>query len=239
MNSGHRPPTVDTLFSVPGPILRIRTPVVGREEIIVPLDRPSITLGRDAGNDVVLLEQAASRRHARVEYRPQGWTVIDEDSANGITVGGQAVREHVLHDGQSFRIGGTEVTLVLDPGAQATVYRADDAPGRPVPAAPAAPAAPRPETARSWVLEGSDRGPEASPSPSPSASWAMEGGSPDGGYGARPSSLVARPRIWLRVMLALLLLALAAIAIASFALGVPPRDLGPALFGDGAAPTTG
>jgi adenylate cyclase len=45
----------------------------------------AITLGREAASDIVILDREASRRHARIERRPDGFVLVDH-SSNGTYV---------------------------------------------------------------------------------------------------------------------------------------------------------
>ncbi|MCA9704690.1 MAG: FHA domain-containing protein [Myxococcales bacterium] len=108
-------------------VLRIHTPVVGREERVFEWDGRPISLGRDEACDVVLLEQAASRHHARLEQIHDEIRLSDDGSANGTWVGSERVSTRVLSDGEIFRIGETTIQLVLDP------FRQETLPGTPVP----------------------------------------------------------------------------------------------------------
>lgn len=47
--------------------------------------RPIILLGREQGNDVVIIDPRASRQHARVERRRDGFVLVDQ-STNGTYV---------------------------------------------------------------------------------------------------------------------------------------------------------
>ncbi|MCX4245151.1 FHA domain-containing protein [Paraliomyxa miuraensis] len=111
-------------------VLRIHAPVIGQEERVLAWDghghgRP-ITLGRDETCDVVLLEQAASRHHARLEQRGDQIVVVDLDSANGVWVGDERVEgSRVLHDGDAVKIGDTTIELVLNPHRQPTLIRSE------------------------------------------------------------------------------------------------------------------
>ncbi len=51
-------------------------------------DRDAVTIGRVAGNDLVLhdVEERISAHHARLERRAGAWTVIDLGSTNGTIV---------------------------------------------------------------------------------------------------------------------------------------------------------
>ncbi|MEX1362544.1 MAG: FHA domain-containing protein [Nannocystaceae bacterium] len=102
-------------------LLRIHSPVVGRHEQVFEWDLQPITLGRGEDCDVVLLEQAASRRHARLEWADGEATLTDCDSGNGVWVDEERVDSRPLRDGEIFRIGETTVQLVLDPFNQPTL----------------------------------------------------------------------------------------------------------------------
>jgi Inner membrane component of T3SS, cytoplasmic domain len=105
-------------------VLRIHAPVLGQQERVFEWDGRPITVGRDDGCDVVLLEQAASRHHARLERHGDEIRVFDSDSANGVWVGDERVTgSRVLHDGEVIRIGDTTLALVLDPHRQPTLIR--------------------------------------------------------------------------------------------------------------------
>ena len=72
------------------------TAPVGQRRTIsgVRLTRPG-TIGRYPDNALVIPDPAVSGRHARVEMTPQGLLVVDNNSTNGIYVGGRRV-PHVL-----------------------------------------------------------------------------------------------------------------------------------------------
>ena len=127
------------------PILRVRSPVIGRGEQVFELGTEPVTIGRADDCDIVLLEQSASRIHARVLPLPEGWQVVDEDSHGGVWIHGERVRAHRLHDGETFKIGDSEIQYVVRPAAQPTVIGSTPLP-RPAPAPPA-PAPPPPAAA--------------------------------------------------------------------------------------------
>ena len=179
-------------MSRPGPILRIHPPIVGGQEQVCVLTGQPITLGRGEDCDVVLLEQAASRHHARVEPAGGGWMLVDLGSKGGVWLGDQAVQRHTLQDGDVFRIGGTEIRFVRHPHAQPTILPAgagvaeaavaptivatDPTPAphvaRPAPAAwrrpePAAPPAAAPPAAPPWPPPATPAAPAAWPAAAP------------------------------------------------------------------------
>jgi FHA domain-containing protein len=68
--------------------------------------RSMSTIGRDAGNDVVVNDEAASARHAVVELSDGSWWVEDQGSTNGTLLNGTrlARRERVV-DGDVIDVG--------------------------------------------------------------------------------------------------------------------------------------
>ena len=73
--------------SLPGPRMQLKHQ---QDTLIVDGKRPVILLGRELGNDIVIIDPRASRQHARIERRREGFMLIDE-STNGcfVTIGGQ------------------------------------------------------------------------------------------------------------------------------------------------------
>ena len=105
------PPT-----TVPGPESRTEGPGTGElavhwifpqiEGLITPLPLGTITLGRDAENDVVLTGEQTSRRHAQIERRGAALSVRDLGSRNGVFVNGTRLPESPLCVGDLLRVGG-------------------------------------------------------------------------------------------------------------------------------------
>ena len=66
----------------------------------------SMIIGRDAECDLVLDHVLISRRHARIDHRPNGYVVTDLGSANGTFVNGQRIEEVAdLHDNDRVQVG--------------------------------------------------------------------------------------------------------------------------------------
>lgn len=78
------------------------------------------TIGRDAGNDLRLVEDGVSGRHCELRVTRAGILVRDSRSTNGVFVNGQRVEEARLHRGDVIELGGARLRfefLVAVPGA--------------------------------------------------------------------------------------------------------------------------
>ncbi len=74
-------------------------------EQIFPLTASEITLGRDESNDIILIDQKASRLHARLACSDQGCVLTDAGSANGTFVEGQPIEQITLRSGNLIKLG--------------------------------------------------------------------------------------------------------------------------------------
>lgn len=78
----------------------------------VPLKESGVLLGRNPECTLVLDDDYASGRHARVFYEDKAWYVEDLGSTNGTHVNGERITEsHVLQAGTQLRIGTTVLEL--------------------------------------------------------------------------------------------------------------------------------
>jgi NHLM bacteriocin system ABC transporter ATP-binding protein len=91
-------------------------------------------VGRSTGCTVVLDEPEISRRHARIERVPGGFSVTDLGSTGGIWIGDQQIDAAIIPPGQTFRLG-TRLHLECLPMPAATPPSPADDATRFVPAA--------------------------------------------------------------------------------------------------------
>ncbi|WP_432976254.1 FHA domain-containing protein [Dactylosporangium sp. CA-233914] len=68
----------------------------------------TVTLGRDAANDLVVEGNLISRRHAEVIWNDDGWFLRDLDSRNGTFVGGERAAFVAATDGGEVHLGSAD-----------------------------------------------------------------------------------------------------------------------------------
>lgn len=82
------------------------------------LQQEQMTIGRSAGNDLVLADPEVSRRHVRVLRRADGFAVEDIGSTNGTFVNGQRISHlTLLQDGDTIDLGDTVRLRFVSPRA--------------------------------------------------------------------------------------------------------------------------
>jgi hypothetical protein len=94
--------------------IQINGPGIGRQ--VVPINRDGITIGRVAGNDIVLNDLLVSRLHARIDFEDGSYRVIDLNSTNGTFLGDQKLLPGVpetWRPGTPLRLGDTVLRLLL------------------------------------------------------------------------------------------------------------------------------
>ena len=72
---------------------------------IYELGSDQISIGRGAGNDIVIQSEAISRCHAYLVKSDEGWFVKDNNSKNGVHVNGDRVSEGWLQNGDIVQVG--------------------------------------------------------------------------------------------------------------------------------------
>jgi len=89
-------------------LLIISTTERGRE---VPIDKDVFTIGAGAQNDLIVTDEAASRRHCEIVQREDGFFLRDLGSTNGTMVQGVRVCEVYLAQGVEFQVGKTRMVF--------------------------------------------------------------------------------------------------------------------------------
>ncbi|MDH4223060.1 MAG: FHA domain-containing protein [candidate division Zixibacteria bacterium] len=68
-------------------------------------EKKRISIGRTQDNDIILDNRGVSRKHAQIEFIPDGAVVIDNESLNGTFVNNRRVTEELLQDNDQITIG--------------------------------------------------------------------------------------------------------------------------------------
>ena len=69
------------------------------------------TIGRSKECDVQIADPNISRRHAELTQEGATYWIVDLDSTNGIEVNGKRTKRAKLADGDTFKMGSTEITF--------------------------------------------------------------------------------------------------------------------------------
>lgn len=63
--------------------------------------------GRDPGREIQLLDPEVSRRHFLIRPDNGQHVICESNSANGVFVNGQSIKQHTLQEGDQIRVGQT------------------------------------------------------------------------------------------------------------------------------------
>ncbi len=87
------------------------------------LEKSPLTIGRIQDSDVVLDDDAVSRRHAQVEQRADIWYVVDVGSRNGTLHNeGELDREAALGHGDRIKVGSTIFKYLTGADAESAYF---------------------------------------------------------------------------------------------------------------------
>jgi len=78
-------------------------------QVSVYLDSLAFVLGRGRETDLILMDDGASREHARFDRDEQGFSITDLESGNGTFVNGRRTQSARLYDGDLIAIGRTRM----------------------------------------------------------------------------------------------------------------------------------
>ena len=81
----------------------------------IPIEKGSTAMGRQTTNDVIVPEVGVSRKHAEIVEGDGQYHLRDLETTNGTFVNGKRITngDHLLQDGDSIRLGTSEVALVF------------------------------------------------------------------------------------------------------------------------------
>jgi predicted component of type VI protein secretion system len=98
----------------PAPAAAAKALVVSEGRRLV-VGRSGAVIGRSRDCDIVLGDSNVSRRHAEVRPGDDGWTIVDLESTNGVTVNGRRIRGAApLRGGERIELGTAKVRFELE-----------------------------------------------------------------------------------------------------------------------------
>src|SRR3954454_16042455 len=100
----------------------------GQSGQTIPMEAGKLTIGRQAGNDVVLEDTQSSRNHCLIEHVGGDYVLRDLTSKNGTRVNGQLVTQVVLGPDDVIIMGQTDMKFVVpvDSFEEVDVLSAED-----------------------------------------------------------------------------------------------------------------
>src|SRR5574339_886681 len=79
---------------------------------IIPLTKPTTTLGRQLENDIVFHEEFLSRFHAEIVHEDDKYVLYDKDSTSGTFVNGRKIDRCVLNSGDLISLANIYIMFV-------------------------------------------------------------------------------------------------------------------------------
>src|SRR5215467_13575795 len=102
-----------------GSILFLSGPLAGST---FQINKTTITIGREPGNDIVISDPTVSRQHARLVYDGSQWSVEKLNPQNTLTVNRREVQQMVINDRDTISIGpGTSFLFISGAGTKRPV----------------------------------------------------------------------------------------------------------------------
>ncbi len=85
----------------------------GRQVNELPLDKATLSIGRDPQGDLYLAGPKISRLHAKLTQISSNYFIEDCDSTNGTLLNGRPVHKHILRPGDNLHIGDFELRYMV------------------------------------------------------------------------------------------------------------------------------
>lgn len=76
--------------------------------------------GRDPGREIQLLDPEVSRRHFLIRPENDQHVICESNSANGVFVNGQSIKQHTLQQGDQIQVGQTVLVYSRQDDPQGT-----------------------------------------------------------------------------------------------------------------------
>jgi pSer/pThr/pTyr-binding forkhead associated (FHA) protein len=113
-----RPGAHGTVKSVQGEVFSLLVRDATGAERVVPLDQPSLTIGRDEKCEIHIPSAYVSRQHARIELRDDGVFLVDLGSRNGSLLNKVRVQQSApLRSGDMVEVGDATIECLAGTAA--------------------------------------------------------------------------------------------------------------------------
>jgi ABC transport system ATP-binding/permease protein len=114
---------MDTVNSLPGlaSIKFLNGSLAGRT---VQITRPTITIGREPENDIVLTDPSVSRRHAQLTWNNQVWSITKLAQQNTVIVNQRDVQQSLINNHDTIILGGISFLFQVNAGRPNAPYPA-------------------------------------------------------------------------------------------------------------------
>src|SRR3989442_41211 len=130
MNVVNRPPGLGSIQFLSGPLAGSTFPI----------NKTTITIGREPSNDIEISDPTVSRQHARLLYNGSQWTIEKLSPQNSLTVNKREVQQAVINDHDTIGVGpGTSFLFISGAGAQRSTPPSPDRQRTPLNPSPASP----------------------------------------------------------------------------------------------------
>src|SRR5437588_5317670 len=126
-----------------------------------PINKPSITIGREQYNDIVISDPSVSRQHARLVNNGTQWSIEKLSPQNVVTVNSRNVQQAIISDRDTIGLGtGSTFLFLTSPASSASGQR----PAAQVPSQQPFPT-PTPSVGAQYNVPQQTFGTQAAPSP--------------------------------------------------------------------------
>ncbi len=104
MDVVNRPPGLGSIQFLSGPLAGSTFPI----------NKTTITIGREPGNDIVISDPTVSRLHARLLYNGSQWTIEKLSPQNSLIVNKREVQQAIINDHDTISVGpGTSFLFIV------------------------------------------------------------------------------------------------------------------------------
>lgn len=76
------------------------------------IEKPVITVGRSADNDLQINDPTVSSHHFKITYENHNYYIEDLNSSNGIIINGKRIQKTILHNNTALQVGKVKILFI-------------------------------------------------------------------------------------------------------------------------------